>query len=57
MNIAGINAQVLYSHSKQNDAPRVRRLFSKALAFDLVKEQLAARAQILNLPSDLSLFF
>jgi Transposase IS4 len=56
MNIAGINAQVLYSYSKHNNTPKVRRLFLKTLAFDLMKEHLASRAQILCLPSDISSF-
>lgn len=34
MNIAGINAQVLFSYSKHNNAPKMRRLFLKTLAFD-----------------------
>jgi len=56
MNIAGINAQILYSYSELNDAPNVRRLFLKTLAFDLMKEHLASRAQISSLPSDISSF-
>lgn len=46
----------MYSYSKQNDAPRVRKLFLKTLALDLTKEHFAARAQILSLPSDISPF-
>jgi len=56
MNIAGINAQVLFSYSKHNNAPKMRRLFLKTLAFDLMKEHLASRAQITSLPSDISSF-
>jgi len=56
MNIAGINAQVLFSYSKHNNAPKMRRLFLKTLAFDLMKERLASRAQISSLPSDISSF-
>ncbi|XP_060868067.1 uncharacterized protein LOC132943205 [Metopolophium dirhodum] len=52
MNIAGINAQVLFSYSKHNNAHKMRRLFLKTLAFDLMKEHLASRAQISSLPSD-----
>ncbi|XP_060845653.1 uncharacterized protein LOC132925264 [Rhopalosiphum padi] len=56
MNIAGINAQVLFSYSKHNNSPKMRRLFLKILAFDLLKEHLASRAQISSLPSDISSF-
>ncbi|XP_022183154.1 piggyBac transposable element-derived protein 4-like [Myzus persicae] len=56
MNIAGINAQVLFSYYKHNNAPKIRRLFLKTLAFDLMKEHLASRAQISSLPSDISSF-
>ncbi|XP_022160174.1 piggyBac transposable element-derived protein 4-like [Myzus persicae] len=56
MNIAGINAQVLFSYFKHNNAPKIRRLFLKTLAFDLMKEHLASRAQISSLPSDISSF-
>jgi hypothetical protein len=56
MNIAGINVQVLFSYSKDNNAPKMRRLFLKTLALDLLKEHLASRAQISSLPSDISSF-
>jgi hypothetical protein len=56
MNIAGINAQVLYAFSKPNDAPNRRRIFLKNLSMSLMKEHLISRSKIKTLPMDVSVF-
>lgn len=54
MNIAGINAQVLYSFSKQDNAPKRRRIFLKKMLMSLMKEHLISRSNIKILPMDVS---
>lgn len=52
LNIAGINAQVLYFASEGAEPCR-RRFFLKNLAFSLLKEHLLARSKIVTLPLDI----
>lgn len=56
MNIAGINAQILYMLSKPAENPPIRRIFLKNLALGLMKEHLTARAKIRSLPRDITTF-
>jgi hypothetical protein len=56
MNIAGINAQVLYAFSKPNDASNRRRIFLKNLSMSLMKEHLISSSKIKTLPMDVTVF-
>ena len=56
MNIAGINAQVLYSFANQSNIKLQRRQFLKNLSLSLMNEHLKTRASLYNLPSDIQAF-
>lgn len=55
LNVAGINAQILF-HSNQSNCPVVRRIFLKNLSFQLMKGHLTERAAIPSLPLDIRVF-
>lgn len=56
LNIAGVNAQILY-FKKHNDQNQYRRrLFLTDLAFGLLQEHLVLRAKITSLPTDIRAF-
>lgn len=55
MDIAGINAQILFYSNGQNHKVS-RRIFLKNLAYDLMKAHLVQRANFPSLPKDISLF-
>lgn len=55
MDIAGINAQIIYHANSQH--PKIpRRIFLKGLSYTLMKPHLLQRAKIPSLPSDVSAF-
>lgn len=56
INIAGVNAQVLYLMLKENERPILRRNFLKLLSLELMKEHMYSRSKITCLPIDLKAF-
>ncbi|XP_077301051.1 piggyBac transposable element-derived protein 4 [Arctopsyche grandis] len=56
MNIAGINAQILYKFACPEKTPKHRRIFLKNLALSMMKEHLTFRSNIKYLPQDVSAF-
>ncbi|KAJ8932105.1 hypothetical protein NQ318_022242 [Aromia moschata] len=57
MNIAGINAQILYKSARPTKTPERRRFFLKNLSLALMKEHMIARSQIKSLSLDVKAFF
>ncbi|HGJ5890475.1 MAG TPA: hypothetical protein ACHBZA_03745, partial [Arsenophonus apicola] len=55
LNIAGINAQILYC-LKNDESHLRRRIFLKNLALRLTKEHLVARANMYTLPADVTAY-
>ena len=55
LNIAGINAQILYCLNN-NESQLRRRIFLKNLALRLTKEHLVARAHMNTLPADVTAY-
>ncbi|XP_067014309.2 piggyBac transposable element-derived protein 3 [Anabrus simplex] len=53
LNIAAINAQIIYKANSLNSEPTFHRNFLKRLSLDLTKEHLASRSKILSLPTNL----
>lgn len=56
LNIAGINAQVLYMLTNPDDKAPCRRIFLKNLSLSLMKDHLQSRSKLRTLPSDISSF-
>ena len=55
MDIAGINAQIIYCANESNPK-NPRRIFLKNLSYAMMKSHLTQRAKISNLPCDISAF-
>ena len=56
MNIAGINAQILYKFACPEKDPKHRRIFLKNLALTMMKEHLIFRSNVKHLPQDITAF-
>ncbi|CAI6373793.1 unnamed protein product [Macrosiphum euphorbiae] len=56
LNIAGINANILYNNTQIEKKHKNRRSFLKSLSMNLMNNHLSERSQMANLPTDIKHF-
>lgn len=56
LNIAGINANILYNNTQMEKKHKTRRSFLKSLSMNLMKNYLCERAEMTNFPTDIQCF-